>query len=101
MGRVSIIIAELNGSLLTIRPKGVLVSLIGRDRPCEIPVEADVSPGKKGPPRIWIADVAREVEKEISGKVLSDEEIEQKKVEVRQQASAVVACSSEIKSSFV
>ena len=42
--------------------KGVFVSLIGRDL-------------NNGTKKIWLADVAREVEKEVGGRVLSEEEV--------------------------
>jgi len=43
--------------------KGVFVSLIGRDL-------------NNGTKKIWLADVAREVEKEVGGRVVSEEEVE-------------------------
>jgi hypothetical protein len=42
--------------------KGVFVSLIGRDL-------------NNGTKKIWLADVAREVEKEVGGRVVSEEEV--------------------------
>ena len=57
--------------------KGVFVSLIGRDPPLNsLGVE-------NGQTRVWLAEVAREVEIEVGGKVVSDEEIAQKKEEVK------------------
>jgi len=41
-----------------------------------------VQQGRQGQSRLWLADVAREVEAEIGGRVLSDEEVAQKKAEV-------------------
>ena len=48
--------------------RGVFVSLIGRDL-----VTRDNS--TEGAEKIWLADVARQVEKEVGGKVASEEEI--------------------------
>jgi len=48
--------------------KGVFVSLIGRD----------LNNGNK---KIWLADVAREVEKEVGGRVVSEEEVAAQKKE--------------------
>jgi hypothetical protein len=45
--------------------KGVFVSLIGRD----------LNNTNDGTKKIWLADVAREVEKEVGGRVLSEEEV--------------------------
>lgn len=42
--------------------KGAFVSLIGRDL-------------NNGTKKIWLADVAREVEKEMGGRVVSEEEV--------------------------
>lgn len=55
--------------------QGVFVSLIGRD----IPTYVDSETRKKGPPRVWLAEVAKEVEKEVGGRVVSDEEVAEKK----------------------
>lgn len=55
--------------------KGVFVSLIGRkvrDRESEME-------GADG--RFWLMDVARDVERQTGGKIVSDEEIAQKKEE--------------------
>ena len=49
--------------------KGVFVSLIGRD----------LISSNKGVERIWLAEVAREVEKEVEGRVTSEEEIAARK----------------------
>lgn len=54
------------------------VSLIGRDLG-----NPDVGDRNQGRNRLWLADVAREVEVEIGGRVVSDEEIAQKKQEAR------------------
>ncbi|PPQ66301.1 hypothetical protein CVT24_007298 [Panaeolus cyanescens] len=51
--------------------KGVFVSLIGRDLPN--------GSGKPGVQKIWLADIAQEVEREIGGRIASEEEIAQKK----------------------
>ena len=45
--------------------KGVFVSLIGRD----------LNNANNGTKKIWLAEVAREVEKEVRGKVVSEEEV--------------------------
>ena len=45
--------------------KGVFVSLIGRD----------LKNSNNGTKKIWLADVAREVEKEVGGRVVSEEEV--------------------------
>lgn len=54
------------------------MSLIGRDLG-----NPDVGDKDQGRNRLWLADVAREVEVEIGGKVVSDEEVAQKKEEAR------------------
>lgn len=51
--------------------RGVTVSLIGRD--------LKTPDTDQGHDRLWLADVAREVEAEIGGTVVSDEEVAQKK----------------------
>ena len=51
--------------------KGVFVSLIGRD----------LNNGSNGTKKIWLADVAREVEKEVGGRVVSEEEVAAQKKE--------------------
>jgi len=48
--------------------KGVFVSLIGRD----LVTRDDIN---KGAEKIWLADIAREVEREVGGRVASEEEI--------------------------
>ena len=47
--------------------KGVFVSLIGRD--------LNNNNNNNGTKKIWLADVAREVEKEVGGRVVSEEEV--------------------------
>ncbi|EAU84070.1 hypothetical protein CC1G_06932 [Coprinopsis cinerea okayama7 len=77
--------------------KGVFVSLIGRDLatspsasppspanalPGTQPSEPrPSSPGRKArmKTRVWLAEIAREVEKEVGGRVLSEEEVAQQK----------------------
>jgi len=54
--------------------KGVFVSLIGRDLD---PKSSDGTSGKK----VWLAEVAREVEREIGGRVASEEDIAAQKNE--------------------
>lgn len=69
--------------------QGVFVSLIGRDRPLTTVAGADSAKGAggnaeaKGPPRIWLAEVAREVEKEVDGQVVSEEEVAKRKGECK------------------
>jgi hypothetical protein len=58
--------------------RGVTVSLIGRDLG-----NSNAGDGNQGRDRLWLADVAREVEVEIGGMVVSDEEVAQKKEEAR------------------
>lgn len=67
--------------------KGVFVSLIGRD----LGDTASNSGQGKGNDRLWLADVAREVEQEIGGRVVSDEEVAQKKEEVKTQPEQPIA----------
>ena len=62
--------------------KGVFVSLIGRDPPL------DGLGGENGQTRVWLAEVAREVEIEVGGRVVSDEEIAQKKEDIVKSDSA-------------
>jgi len=58
--------------------RGVTVSLIGRDLG-----NPEVNDSNQGRSRLWLADVAREVEVEIGGRVVNDEEIAQKKEEAK------------------
>ncbi|KAF5384101.1 hypothetical protein D9615_003341 [Tricholomella constricta] len=60
--------------------EGVFVSLIGRDLCNE---------GEEGH-RLWLADVAREVEREVGGRVVSDEEIAEKKAEGKAKEKAKI-----------
>ncbi|KAJ3839105.1 MoaB/Mog domain-containing protein [Lentinula raphanica] len=60
--------------------KGVFVSLIGRDRnmgelPQVEPEEARLPEAREPPARVWLAQIAPEVEKEIDGRIVSDEEV--------------------------
>ncbi|KAJ3783059.1 MoaB/Mog domain-containing protein [Lentinula aff. detonsa] len=63
--------------------KGVFVSLIGRDRNMGIPsnheqrIESDAQSTEAKEPlaRVWLAQIASEVEKEIDGRIVSDEEV--------------------------
>lgn len=59
--------------------KGVFVSLIGRDLPSE-------ASSSKAADRVWLADIATEVEREIGGRILSEEEVAEHKREVDSQA---------------
>ncbi|RDB19773.1 hypothetical protein Hypma_013183 [Hypsizygus marmoreus] len=61
--------------------KGVFVSLIGRDLGT---ATADNGDGRN---RIWLADVAREVEAEVGGRVVNDEEVAQKKEESKESTA--------------
>ena len=57
--------------------KGAFVSLIGRDL-------------NNGTKKIWLADVAREVEKEVRGRVVSEEEVAaQKKASLNNAGASV------------
>ena len=49
--------------------KGVFVSLIGRD----LQHKNKDDPNAEG--RVWLAEVAQEVEREIGGRIVSDEEV--------------------------
>ncbi|KAJ7481706.1 MoaB/Mog domain-containing protein [Mycena latifolia] len=88
--------------------QGVFVSLIGRDRPLTTvaPTPSGKDPnlhvndvnevnghggsaGTKGPPRIWLAEVAREVEQEVGGQVVSDEEVARRKGQYKKLAAPV------------
>ena len=57
------------------------MSLIGRDPPNPNSNPEQQSGSGTGQSRVWLADVAREVEAEIGGRVLTDEEVAQKKAE--------------------
>ncbi|KAJ6618741.1 MoaB/Mog domain-containing protein [Mycena sp. CBHHK59/15] len=91
--------------------QGVFVSLIGRDRPLTTSTTpssgkfeendagqlADGSGedgGDKGPPRIWLAEVAREVEQEVEGQVVSEEEVARKKGQCKGLVAAVQIAAS-------
>ncbi|KAF8980380.1 MoaB/Mog domain-containing protein [Cyathus striatus] len=70
--------------------KGVYVSLIGRDLPIN----------EKGD-RVWLAEVAKEVEREIDGRVCSDEEVaQQKKAGVDSIGSVIKEEEGERKAKF-
>jgi hypothetical protein len=62
--------------------KGVFVSLIGRDL-------------NNGTKKIWLADVAREVEKEVGGRVVSEEEVAAQKKASEQLNNAGASVSTE------
>ena len=66
--------------------KGVFVSLIGRD----------LNNSSNGAEKIWLADVAREVEKEVGGRVVSEEEVAAQKKE-----SGALALESKVTGSSV
>ena len=51
--------------------KGVFVSLIGRD----------LKPIARGENKVWLAEVAKEVEQEVGGRVVSEEEVAAQKRE--------------------
>ncbi|KAF9526666.1 MoaB/Mog domain-containing protein [Crepidotus variabilis] len=57
--------------------KGVFVSLIGRD----IGETSTLSGEDLHKPKVWLAEIAQEVEKEIAGKIVSDEDVRAKKSE--------------------
>ncbi|KAF6751693.1 MoaB/Mog domain-containing protein [Ephemerocybe angulata] len=56
--------------------KGVFVSLIGKEAPATAAGSAEPTE------RVWLADIAKEVEREIGGRILSEEEV----VEHKKQA---------------
>jgi len=49
--------------------KGVFVSLIGRD------LSSRTLPGEKDKGKVWLAEVAQEVERETGGRIVSEEEV--------------------------
>ncbi|KAJ6593778.1 MoaB/Mog domain-containing protein [Mycena capillaripes] len=87
--------------------QGVFVSLIGRDRPLTTTTstqnpkfrqngveEPDEDNGKKGLPRIWLAEVAREVEREVGGQVVSEEEVAKRKGQCKKLTTPVEIAAS-------
>ncbi|KAF7361999.1 MoCF-biosynth domain-containing protein [Mycena venus] len=86
--------------------QGVFVSLIGRDRPLttasttaatqihENGDEDGANEGKKGRPRISLAEIAREVEQEIGGQVFSEEEVARRKGQCKQLTTPVTIAAS-------
>lgn len=58
--------------------KGVFVSLIGRD----------LESGQKG--RLWLAEVAKEVEREVGGRIWSEEEVAAQKRESLKRTGVVL-----------
>lgn len=82
--------------------QGVFVSLIGRVKPTaetegEFDNETDGPPSTNAddggrteePSRIWLAEAAKEVEKEVGGRVVGEEDVAKKKEEVRRRAGIV------------
>jgi hypothetical protein len=49
---------------------------------------------KLGPPRIWLAEVAREVEQEVGGQIVSEDEVARKKGQGKELAAAVEVAAS-------
>jgi molybdopterin-biosynthesis enzyme MoeA-like protein len=86
--------------------QGVFVSLIGRDRPLKTSTagrattdaddagEDGPNADKKDPPRIWLAEVAREVEQEVGGKVVSEEEVAKRKGQCKGLTAPVEVAAS-------
>ncbi|KAF5348786.1 hypothetical protein D9756_009764 [Leucocoprinus leucothites] len=72
--------------------QGVFVSLIGRDLPT--PASSDDNGNGKAQARIWLAEVAREVEKEVGGKVVSEEEVALKRERSSSSLSLSLTSSS-------
>ncbi|KAJ7045393.1 MoaB/Mog domain-containing protein [Mycena alexandri] len=84
--------------------QGVFVSLIGRERALtttttmgaaqnpEVGVEDDRM--SEGPPRIWLAEVAREVEQEVGGEIVSEEEVAKRKGQCKRLAAPVEIAAS-------
>jgi len=66
--------------------KGVFVSLIGRDLDAK---------SENGEGKVWLAEVAREVEKEVGGRVVSEEEVAAQKRESALDAANAVGLSSD------
>jgi len=77
--------------------KGVFVSLVGRDQP---PTTSSVQDGSRDPPRIWLAQVAREVEEEVGGKIVSEEEVAKKKKEANGKDSTVLPADNGMQPTF-
>ncbi|KAJ7115778.1 MoaB/Mog domain-containing protein [Mycena epipterygia] len=87
--------------------QGVFVSLIGRDRPPTTTTKTSSGQDPKfsvgelsgngrqnGPPRIWLAEVALEVEREVGGQVVSEEEVAKMKDRCKGLAAPVEAAAS-------
>jgi len=87
--------------------QGVFVSLIGRDRPLTTATttpsgdtpefqetDEDNEDGNRSPPRLWLAEVAREVEQEVDGQVVSEEEVAKRKGRCKELATPVEMAAS-------
>jgi hypothetical protein len=87
--------------------QGVFVSLIGRDRPLTTAIttpsgdtpefqenDEDNEDGNRSPPRLWLAEVAREVEQEVDGQVVSEEEVAKRKGRCKELATPVEMAAS-------
>jgi len=90
--------------------QGVFVSLIGRDQPLTTastmpsaqflgtgvgdPYEDTANESKKGRPRILLAEVAHEVEQEIGGQVVSEEEVAKRKGQCKKLTAPVAIAAS-------
>lgn len=88
----------------------VFVSLIGRDRPPTMTAKALSGQNPKlkedsvgelsgnarqnGSPRIWLAEVALEVEREVDGQTVSEEQVAQMKDQCKGLAAPVEAAAS-------
>ncbi|KAF8210102.1 MoaB/Mog domain-containing protein [Mycena galopus ATCC 62051] len=86
--------------------QGVFVSLIGRDRPLTTSTmttsavtsadgrDENLDEGKKGGPRTVLAEVASEVEREIDGQVVSEEEVAKRKGQCQRLITPVTIAAS-------
>ncbi|KAJ7777904.1 MoaB/Mog domain-containing protein [Mycena maculata] len=73
--------------------QGVFVSLIGRDRAMTDPPVPENGTQGNGR-RIWLAEVAREVEQEVDGHVVSDEEVAARKGQCKALVAPVEIAAS-------
>lgn len=71
------------------------MSLVGRDRP---PTASSAQEGSNDAPRIWLAQVAQEVEDEVGGKIVTEEEVAKKKEEVNGKGPTVLSVDNGVQS---